>query len=833
MCDCPRRKQNSTVVDPGPLGRRNDLTTGPRTVSQCIAQEVAGFGIHRHGEFPDCPASRLPPISGRLKRNDVNFHNLWLWHHTRERSPGMTRSPFVGRSRPDLQRRAPLMELVSDNPIAETPAARVGLPAEPTADPTWLIVEEGFTLAREHEVESILAIGNGYAGTRGSLAEGSAMSAPATFVAGIYDAEPGSVPGLVTIPDWTELSITIDGYRLQLGQGQDLEHRRILDMQQGIFWREWRHQDANGRITQLRFCRLASLADRHLLVQCTAITPENYSGRALVDSMLTGFAIQVTRAGTKVAVAASAQVVGPGHEVIGASELVDGRQSFEVTRGETYRIERVAALRTSRETDSPSELARSQAERAAEEIEDVVDQHCQAWLSQWQASDVRIDGDPAAQRALRFAIYHLLSCANPCEERVSIGARGLSGTGYKGHVFWDTEIFMLPFFLLTYPAAARAMLMYRHHTLAAARGNAARLGFEGALYPWESAGGGEDVTPPFVIAPDGEVVRILTGEQEVHISADVAFAVWNYWQSSADDPFLLNAGAEMLIETARFWASRAKHEDDGRYHIRKVIGPDEYHVTVDDNAYTNGMAQWNLETAAEITDLIAEQWPDKWQALSRRLGVDDDEKRAWQHAARDMYTGFDEKTGLFEQFRGYFELEDIDLASFDTRSAPIEMLIERDRLARSKIIKQPDVLMLVYLLWDRIPEDVRRINFEYYEPHCAHGSSLGPAIHSLLAARLGHMATAERYFQQAAEIDLANNMGNAAAGVHMGALGGLWQAAVFGFGGLCLTDNGPESHPRLPATWRSLSTQFQWRGRWHRLTVPESSLGPDIGGGDP
>ncbi len=162
---------------------------------------------------------------------------------------------------------------------------------------------------------------------------------------------------------------------------------------------------------------------------------------------------------------------------------------------------------------------------------------------------------------------------------MSIGARGLSGTAYKGHVFWDTDIFMLPFFMLTYPEAARALVMYRYHTLAAARAKAARLGYRGALYAWESADSGEDVTPPFVIAPDGEVIRILTGEQEQHISADVAFGVWNYWQATGDDRFLLEAGAEILIETARFWASRAEREDDGRYHIRGVIGPDEYHET--------------------------------------------------------------------------------------------------------------------------------------------------------------------------------------------------------------------------------------------------------------
>ena len=326
-----------------------------------------------------------------------------------------------------------------------------------------------------------------------------------------------------------------------------------------------------------------------------------------------------------------------------------------------------------------------------------------------------------------------------------------------------------------------------------------------------------------MIAPDGQIIRLLTGEQEQHISADVAFGVWNYWQATGDDRFLVEAGAEILIETARFWASRAQREEDGRYHIRGVIGPDEYHETVDDNAYTNGMAQWNLEVAAEIADLVAKRWPEPWQALSRRLGIEPDEPRRWPDMARDLYTGFDERTGLFEQFRGYFDLEEIDLAAFVPRTAPMDVLLGRERIQQSKIIKQPDVVMLVHLLWDRMAPGVRKANFEYYEPRCAHGSSLSPAIHATVAARLGDTALAERYFRQAAEIDLADNMGNAAGGIHAAALGGLWQAIVLGFAGLHLGGERPEHRTNLPPNWRSLSMRIQWRGQSHELSLPEGA----------
>jgi len=701
----------------------------------------------------------------------------------------------------------------------------------PTVDPGGILVDEGFSLAREHELESLFAIGNGYAGSRGSLAEGSALSAPATFLAGVFDSQVGSVTGLVSTADWTRLSATVNGRLLRLDQGHSLEHRRVLDMRQGILWREWRHQNAAGEITRLKMLRLASLADRHLLVQCATITPENYSGSVSIDAALTGTVTQVTGSGTTVAMAVARRVVDSAGHCMSSTEVVVGQLSLEVRLGETYRLDRVVAVHTSRDTDEPREMAGRQVKHAIEDVNGVIAEHREAWLTRWKASDLRIEGDAAAQRALRFAIYHLSSASNPEDERVSIGARGLSGTAYKGHVFWDTDIFMLPFFILTYPEAARALVMYRYYTLAGARAKAARLGYRGALYAWESADTGEEMTPPFVVSPDGGIVRILTGEQEQHISADVAFGVWKYWEATGDEGFLVNAGAEILIETARFWASRAELEEDGRYHIRGVIGPDEYHEKVDDNAYTNGLAQWNLEVGEEVARLVAERWPEQWRALSRRLGLEAEEPRRWLQVARELYTGFDEQTGLFEQFRGYFGLEDIDLAPFAQRTAPMDVLLGRERIQRAKIIKQPDVVMLVHLLWERLPPEVRKANFEYYEPRCGHGSSLSPAIHALVAARLGDAALAERYFREAAEIDLSDNMGNAAGGVHVGALGGLWQATVFGFAGLRFTDEGPEHRPNLPPSWRSLSMRFQWRGRWHELALPESGAERRITGG--
>ena len=715
---------------------------------------------------------------------------------------------------------APPARIVPSRARAAPPEA----PVQATDEPEWLLVEPGFTLTREHEVESILAIGNGRLGSRGSLAEGSPLSTPATFAAGVFESDPGPTPALAVLPDWSRLSISVDGAPLKLDSGRALEHRRILDLKQGMIWREWRHEDPAGRITHMREMRLASLADPRLLIQSVTVTPENYSGEVRFESGAGPIAVTRPSRGLLAAFATSERLTPAGGA--GAASRLETPLAIRAELGRSYRLDRTVAVFDSRSDNEPELAARAEAKRASSGgLSALVARHQEAWRARWAASDIRVEGDPAAQTALRFAGYHLISAANPDDERVSIGARALTGRAYAGHVFWDTEIFMLPFFALTWPEAARALLMYRHHTLPAARAKAVRYGARGAFYAWESADTGEDVTPKVVIAPDGTVTPLLLAEQEQHISADIAFAVWNYWRATGDDDFLLQAGAEIVLETARFWASRGEAGDDGRRHIRRVVGPDEYHEAVDDDAYTNGMARWNLETAAALARLMSERWPERWKYLAGALDLHLGEVDDWDRTAREIYTGLDPHSGLIEQFKGYFGLEDIELAACEPRNAPIDVILGRERVQRSQLIKQPDVVMLLYLLWDQFPPEVREANFRYYEPRCGHGSSLSPAIHALVAARLGDLPLAERYFRQAREIDLANNMGNAAGGIHAGALGGLWQATVFGFAGLRLTDGGPKLHPNLPPAWRELSFRIRLQGREHELKAVHSGAG--------
>jgi trehalose/maltose hydrolase-like predicted phosphorylase len=449
----------------------------------------------------------------------------------------------------------------------------------------------------------------------------------------------------------------------------------------------------------------------------------------------------------------------------------------------------------------------------------VLAQHETAWAERWQLSDIEVVGDSAAREALRFAIYHLNGAANPEDERVSIGARALTGDAYLGHVFWDTETYVLPFYIATWPEAARALLMYRYHTLPAARGKAARMGWRGAMYDWES---GEETTPERVLDPRGATIRVLCGIQEQHITADVAYAVWQYWEATGDDRFMLDAGAEIMLETARFWASRAVLEHDGRRHIRDVIGPDEYHESIDDSAYTNVLARWNIRRGIDIATTLRERWKDRWEQLSAKLGYDDVELRHWAEAADTLFINFDPNNGLFEQFTGFFALEEVDLAQYAGHTLPLDVVLGRERVQGAQIVKQADVVALLAMLPDECDAKARSANFRFYAKRCAHGSSLSKGMHALAAAQLGDMDSALRYFRETAAIDLHGASDSVGGGVHIAALGGLWQAAVFGFAGVSLQRKALGINPHLPPGWQRLGFCVHWRGRLVRVDIDQS-----------
>lgn len=365
--------------------------------------------------------------------------------------------------------------------------------------------------------------------------------------------------------------------------------------------------------------------------------------------------------------------------------------------------------------------------------------------------------------------------------------------------------------------------MYRFHTLPAARAKAAHAGYKGALYAWESADTGEETTPEHVVGDDGAIVEILTGKMEHHVSADIAYAVWHYWRATGDDEFLLGAGAEILLETARFWASRAISEPDGKRHIRHVIGPDEYHEDVDDNAFTNVLARWNIARALEVLDVLQANWPERAAALRQKLSLGDDELEDWRDAVARLVTGLDPATGIYEQFAGFHALEPLDLTAYAGANVPLDMVIRHQRMQRSQVVKQADVVALLALIPEEFPGAMAERNFRYYEPKCGHGSSLSTSMHGLVAARLGDTEMALRYLHKTAALDLDPDP-NSAGGVRIAGLGGMWQIVMLGFAGLDLSGDAPGIAPKLPPNWRSLSFRVYWKGRVVAIQIDHTTV---------
>jgi trehalose/maltose hydrolase-like predicted phosphorylase len=725
---------------------------------------------------------------------------------------------------------------------------------ELTQDPNWVLSHEGYNVLSENAIESRLAFSNGFLGMRAarSVSRGPTWvtwlgysrwaSWPRCYVAGLFDVpntEP-PVPALVPVADWSRVRILLDGEPLLAREGEVLFGSRKLDMRRGVLLSSWTHRTPAGTTAVGRELRLLSLADRQVGLQLLRLSldRDGVDVRLEASFALAGLGMEPVRLESDLG-AWRTEGTRRGVAMTGAATLRLGDAVLRPVRpfslrwawhwrsvaGQVVEFDRLVAVAradTVQHDPGPSASA-ALARSCATGWRTVLTAHEGAWDARWTDSDILIEGDDETQVALRFAVYHLTSAANPEDDRVSIGARALTGDAYLGHVFWDTEIYLLPFYTAVWPEAARALLMYRFHTLPGARAKAAHFGFKGALYAWESADTGMETTPERVVVSDGTVVEILTGKMEHHISADVAYAVWLYWRATGDDDFFLRAGAEILLDTARFWVSRAILESDGKRHIRHVIGPDEYHEDVDDNAFTNVMARWNIARALDAVELLRVRWPNHFASLLDKLRLDDNELAEWRNTIAQIVTGFDAETGLYEQFAGFHVLEPLDLATYAGRTVPIDVVIGRERTQRSQVVKQADVVALIALLPEEFPAATAETNFRHYEPRCAHGSSLSAGMHALVAARLGDAEMALSYLRETAAADLDFDP-NSAGGVRIAGLGALWQAVMRGFVGLDLSGDTLAIDPKLPSQWRCLSFHVRWRGRSVAIRVARRAV---------
>lgn len=750
---------------------------------------------------------------------------------------------------------------------------------ETLSTPEWLITEDGFDPARANVRETLCTVGNGYLGTRGTLEEGHPGHLSGTFLAGVYDAHDTPVIDLVNAPDWLSFAVYVDGSRLDVRNAAVVDHERTLDLRTGLLYRRTVFEDADGRRTRFETLRCASLVDRHTVALRVAITPENHDGEITVESALDGrrrnlerlpvyppghvFPVEtrwekwaLTRHLERTERAADGDVIylemrtiasgiTLGYAATTVPSVTPTRSGFRLEDervvwhaafpGGSVRLDKIVRIHTSRDVDAPSSVREAcldglEAGRAAG-FDAIVAASAAAWAERWADCDVTIDGDPRSTQAMRFGIYHLLIAANDEDPTVNIGAKSLSGEGYRGHVFWDTEILMLPFFIYTRPDAARSLLGYRHHTLPGARENARISGNAGARYAWESADTGLEECPEFTV--DG-ANRFWTREEEVHIDADVAHGVMQYVEATGDRSFLLERGAEILFETSRFWVSRMTWTEGGACSLRRVMGPDEFHSHVDDNAFTNYLVRWHLETAAAVHDDLRIKDPAVATALDAALGLTDAEVDRWRAVAAAIALPPRRPDGLIEQFAGYLDRHDVPVTEWDENNMPrYPAGYHHFNCEDTQLLKQPDVLMALYLLPDVFDVATKRANFEYYEARTLHKSSLSPSIHAIMGIEVGDPSRAEQYFERSAFVDLTDNQGNTAEGMHIASAGGTWQVLVCGFGGFRVVHGQMSFRPWLPADWQAIHFRLRWRGARLGVSVDHAGMTFDLDGPQP
>uniref|UniRef100_UPI0005940DA3 glycosyl hydrolase family 65 protein n=1 Tax=Gorillibacterium massiliense TaxID=1280390 RepID=UPI0005940DA3 len=469
-----------------------------------------------------------------------------------------------------------------------------------------------------------------------------------------------------------------------------------------------------------------------------------------------------------------------------------------------------------------------------EGYDSLLQKHDAKWTKLWKASDVVIDGDDEAQLALRYSLYHLLIIAPTHSDKVSIPARGLSGQVYKGAVFWDTEMFMLPFFLHTNPAIARNLVMYRCQTLDGARRKAAEYGFEGAFFAWESQDNGDDACTLFNVTDvfTNRPMRTYFRDKQVHISADVAVAIWQYYTFTGDESILLEGGAETILECARFFHSYSYfNPTKDRYEILDVTGPDEYHERVNNNAFTSYMVKNTLEVALDAVALLEDRHADDLAALLSKLDYVETLKQIRVMNEKLYVPQPGGEDGLIEQFDGYFRLEEVGLKELKSRVLiPNEYWGGGNGLATTtRILKQADVVLTMHRFKDRFSKEIKKANWEFYEPRTEHGSSLSPCVYALVASDIGSPDWAYPYFKKTATIDMTGDSKQFVGtlyigGTHPAANGGAWMSAIQGFAGVGFHDGAFHIDPALPQAWKSVAFTVQALGQRFAVTVSHNEI---------
>ncbi len=707
---------------------------------------------------------------------------------------------------------------------------------------SWIIAKNSFEKPDIEQHGSKFLIGNGYLGYRGTMEEYTAQELVAVNLAGFFDlAEDSNWRESVNAPNPLYTALTLDGTELNLSKLSPLSHIQTLDIQNGLHQREtvFSVGGANLTVSAKRFASMTReniLALKYTVQSDKDVTVTVKTGIDTVVWDISGKHLNYTdiqNDGNTLTVRAKTVQLSKDLVIYEAVLGLDNLQNegamhtceIALKANTPFTFVKIGGIYHSESLEGAKENFQ---QAVAAGFEALQQEHMAAWAKTWEKSDVLIEGDADAQLALRYSLYHLCSIAPHNTDKCGIPARGLSGQVYKGAAFWDTEMFMLPFFQFTDPAAARNLLKYRVNTLGGAKRKAQEFGHEGAFFAWESQETGDDACTLFNVTDifTNRPLRTYFKDKQIHVSADIVFAMWDYCRTTGDYTILRDGGLNLIFECVWFYytySSFRSYKD--RFELLDVVGPDEYHERVDNNAFTNIMVKHAADIFVQAMDKVKTLYPDCYAEFSANKDL------SWAaYFADKLYVPQPNEQGIIEQFDGYFKMEDVTPAILKTRELKENEYWGCHGLASTtKVLKQADVLMMLNVFKNEYPKEIKQANWEYYEPYTEHGSSLSACAYAIVAANIGLADWAYKYFMKTACVDLTGStrqyLGSLyIGGTHPAANGGSWNTAIFGFAGVSFTNDTLDISPNLPHNWKSLSFKLLWQGETLTITILDNKV---------
>jgi maltose phosphorylase len=728
----------------------------------------------------------------------------------------------------------------------------------------WNIIEEGFDPHLNKISESIFSLGNGRMGQRANFEEtytGETLSG--NYVAGVYypdktrvgwwkNGYPEYFAKVLNAANWVGIEVKIDGEILDLATAEVSDFKRVLNMHAGYLERTSTAKLKSGKIVKVKSTRFCSIADDEVGAISYNITPLNFDGKLTLMPFIDGdvknqdsnydekFWDQISEEILETEAYIKLRTKKTEFEVCTGSHIEIYKNKDKLTiKGEAIRKEKFVgqvfdldikaneeitlikiAANLSSENYPKKELLKATksviANATNKGFDTLLKEQAEAWAAKWEESDIVIEGDIAAQQAIRFNIFHLFQTYTGKDDRLNIGPKGFTGEKYGGSTYWDTEAYCVPFYLATAAQeVSKNLLIYRYKQLDKAIENAAKLGFKdgAALYPMVTMNGEE-------CHNEWEITF-----EEIHRNGAIAFAIFNYIRYTGDESYLFDYGLEVLIGIARFWKQRVNWgSDKQQYVMLGVTGPNEYENNVNNNWYTNILATWCMKYATEAAEIVKTQQTEKYNSLLKKLNFDQKEFEDWADIIDKMYYPADAEKGIFLQQDGYLDKEQILVKDLSASDRPINQKWSWDRILRSCFIKQADVLQGLYFFEEDYDLDTLKRNFDFYEPRTVHESSLSPCVHSILAAKLNDEARAYEFYLRTARLDLDDYNNDTEDGLHITSMAGTWMSVVEGFAGMRVRNGKLQFNPFLPAQWKSFSFTIGFRGATLKINIAESGI---------